>query len=134
MDSSTLRSPIKSLEVSKPICVAPDSIVSKVLKTMRDNKIGCVCVVENCKTVGIFTERDVLVRVIGENKNPEAIVVKEVMTADPEYLFEDDEIAFALNRMRVGGFRHVPLADADCRPAGIISVKDIVKHLMKDLQ
>ncbi|MFQ5675626.1 MAG: CBS domain-containing protein, partial [bacterium] len=57
--------------------------------------------------------------------------VKEVMTANPEYLFMDDEIAFALNRMHVGGFRHIPLVNLENTPQGVISVRDIAARLVE---
>jgi CBS domain-containing protein len=52
------------------------------------------------------------------------------MTEDPEVLTPDDPIAYALNKMSVGGFRHVPLVDRARRPVGIVSVKDIVDYLV----
>jgi len=51
------------------------------------------------------------------------------MTPDPEVLTPDDPIVYALNKMSVGGFRHVPLVDAARRPVGVVSVKDIVDYL-----
>ena len=51
------------------------------------------------------------------------------MTEDPESLPEDAEIAWAVNRMSLGGFRHVPLVDGNGRPVGILSVKDVVNYL-----
>lgn len=133
MDSSTLRAPIKSLNPAQPICVSPETPVEKVIEIMRDNRIGCVCVVKGHELVGIFTERDVLKRVFSQSKDL-TTKVSEVMTGDPEYLYHDDEIAFALNRMHVGGFRHVPLLGGDGQPVGVISIKDIVGHMMKDLK
>ncbi len=134
MDSATLRSPIKILSPHRPICVKHGTRVSEVLKIMRENRIGCVCVVDQEELVGIFTERDVLKKVMGHQKGLDKIYIEAVMTPNPEYLYEDDEIAFALNRMHVGGFRHVPLINLKGKPTGIISVKDMVAHLMKNLE
>jgi CBS domain-containing protein len=55
------------------------------------------------------------------------------MTRHPEYLFPDDQIAFALNRMHVGGFRHIPLLGKNGIPVGIISVRDLVTYLNDNL-
>jgi CBS domain-containing protein len=55
--------------------------------------------------------------------------VEEIMTRMPEYLFADDQVAFALNRMHVGGFRHVPLIDLRGKPTGIVSVRDILAFI-----
>jgi CBS domain-containing protein len=108
--------------------------VDEVLKIMQENRIGCVCVVNKKQLVGIFTERDILTKVVAGDIDINKIAVEEVMTPNPEYLYDDDEIAFALNRMHVGGFRHIPLIDLDGKPVGLISVKDIVAHLMKSLE
>ncbi|HEX9653024.1 MAG TPA: CBS domain-containing protein, partial [bacterium] len=56
-----------------------------------------------------------------------------VMTSTPEYLFMDDQIAFALNRMDLGGFRHILLINAQGEPSGVISVRDIMAHLVKNV-
>jgi CBS domain-containing protein len=55
------------------------------------------------------------------------------MTRNPESLTPDDPIAFAMQLMSVGGFRHVPLVDSDGRPVGILSVKDIVDYLVEHI-
>ncbi|NIV96983.1 CBS domain-containing protein [candidate division KSB1 bacterium] len=133
MDSSTLRFPIETLHPSKPICVRIGTNVNDAIKTMQDNRIGCVCVVEDQELKGIITERDILTRVIGGDLDANKVKVEEVMTPNPEYLFMEDELAFALNRMQVGGFRHIPLTDLNGHPTGVISVKDIVAHLIKNL-
>lgn len=134
MDSSTLLSPIQDLNPKTPICVQPTTSVHEVVQTMRNNRIGCVCVVEDNALVGIFTERDALKRAISKKIDLKNTKVRQVMTVNPEYLYMDDEIAFALNRMHVGGFRHVPLLNLSGHPVGVISIKDIVAHLMKSLR
>ena len=134
MHSTSLRLPIKRLNPPKPISVQVGQTVLQAIDIMQKNRIGCVCVVEDDKLTGIITERDILIRVIGCDCNIDNVTVEEVMTPTPEYLFQDDEIAFAMNRMHVGGFRHVPLTDLQGRPTGIISVKDIVAHLISNLE
>jgi CBS domain-containing protein len=135
MNTATLRSPIQNLNPSQPVCVKQKMLVNDVVRIMQEHSIGCVCVVDDQNTlVGIFTERDVLTKVLGEELDINKVLVEEVMTPNPEYLYYDDEIVFALNRMHVGGFRHVPLIDVKGRPMGVISVKDIVAHLIKNLE
>lgn len=135
MDTTTLRSSIQILNPSKPICVKQKILVSDVVKEMQEHSIGCVCVVDDQNTlVGIFTERDALTKVLGKDLDINKVLVEEVMIPNPEYLYYDDEIAFALNRMHVGGFRHVPLINVEGKPMGVISVKDIVAHLIENLE
>lgn len=133
MDSTTLRSAIENLRPAKPICVQVGQRVDAAIKLMQENRIGCVCVVENRRLKGIITERDILTKVIGWELKLDQVAVEDIMIPNPEYLFRDDEIAFALNRMHVGGFRHIPLTDLQGHPTGVISVKDIVAHLLKNL-
>jgi CBS domain-containing protein len=76
--------------------------------------------------VGIFTERDLLLRL--ENADLSR-AIRPYVTPEPETLAPDDPIAFALNLMSVGGFRHVPLVDEEGRPTGVVSVKDVVNFL-----
>ncbi|MFQ5822892.1 MAG: cyclic nucleotide-binding/CBS domain-containing protein [bacterium] len=133
MESSTLRSSINLLNPSKPICVKYGTRINDVIQIMRENRIGCVCVVDQNELVGIFTERDILTKVIGGKLDIKKTGVEEVMTPNPEYLYDDDEIAFALNRMHVGGFRHIPLIDLNGNPTGVVTVKDIIAHLIRSL-
>ena len=78
---------------------------------------------------GIFTERDVLIRVLGERRDPASTTLAEVMTPNPEALTLQDRICFAINRMSTAGFRTIPLVDGERRPNGIITVNDVVKWL-----
>ena len=132
MDSTTLSSPLETLNPKKAICVDHHASLKSVIHKMKEHGIGCVCVVEKNWLVGIFTERDILKKVVCSDLNLEKTQVKEVMTANPEYLFMDDEIAFALNRMHVGGFRHIPLVNLQNEPQGVISVRDIAAHLVQN--
>jgi CBS domain-containing protein len=97
---------------------------------MNRARVGCVMVVEDGHLIGIFTERDVLTRVAGEPIDLDRRTVGELMTLDPETLTLDDDIAYALNKMSIGGFRHVPLVDCDGRPTGLISMRHIVDYIV----
>src|SRR5580704_6521566 len=106
---------------------AKDSVVSAV-NAMNDRHIGSVLVQRDGKLVGIFTERDVLTRVAFRDGNRD-LKVESVMTRNPETLEAGETIAFALNKMSVGGFRHIPIVDGDGKPTGVISVRNIVDFL-----
>jgi CBS domain-containing protein len=81
------------------------------------------------KMVGIFTERDVLTRVFGR-KDVDKLQVKDVMTANPQGFQPDDSIAYVLNAMSVGGYRHVPIVNDQGKPIAVVSVKDIVTFII----
>jgi CBS domain-containing protein len=81
--------------------------------------------------VGIFTERDFLLKVMGKVTDLSSRVVGEFMTKDPVREKPEASLAFALSVMSHGGFRHVPIVDQDDVPIGIVSVKDVVDHFVR---
>jgi CBS domain-containing protein len=129
LDDRFLREPIAVLQPASPVCAERVATVAHVIRQMQEHHIGCVLVVEEEKLVGIFTERDLLREVIGSKSNPDTTPIDAFMTSNPEALRPSDSIAFALNKMSLGGFRHVPLVDEAGRPVGVISVKDIVDYI-----
>lgn len=129
LDASTFQMPIKNLRIRKPVAVAPTQTVAEAVKMMQEKRLGCVVVTEKEKLVGIFTERDVLMKIIGK-KDPASVKVQEVMTSKPESFQPDDSIAFILNAMHVGGYRHVPIVDEQDKPLAVVSVKDIVGFIL----
>ena len=130
LDSSTLHKPIKLLRVKKPAMMTPLDTVADAVQLMRKKKIGCVLVTEKGKLSGIFTERDVLMKVAG-SKNYAAMRLSEVMTSGVEAFQADDSIAFVLNAMHIGGYRHIPVVDHDGKPVAVISVRDIIAFILE---
>jgi predicted transcriptional regulator len=122
---------IRLLWPRKPVVVPPSTTVGEVLKLLVNNTIGCVMVVENEKVVGIFTERDALLKLNVEACNYGSRPISEFMTANPQTLSPDDKIVFAVQRMDLGGYRHVPLVDDTGALTGIISVRDILQYFMQ---
>jgi CBS domain-containing protein len=129
LDSEVFHEPATLLARREPITVGESVTVESAIETMREHRIGCLLVTRDEHLVGIFTERDVLYRVVAERRDARTTRVGDVMTEDPESLPVDAEIAWAVNRMSLGGFRHVPLVDGENRPVGILSVKDVVSYL-----
>jgi CBS domain-containing protein len=126
LDQRVLREPIRHLNPRAPLSLPPSATVLQAIRLMREHRIGCILVVEENRLAGIMTERDLLLKLEqGGLDRPLAAL----MTSDPEVLHPDDPIVYALNKMSVGGFRHVPLVDAEHHPVGIISVKDIVDYI-----
>jgi CBS domain-containing protein len=126
------RDRISLLAPRKPLVVSPKTTVGEVLRLMVDRSIGCLVVVDADQVVGIFTERDALIRL-----NERAIELKdrpisEFMTSSPQTLEADDRIAFALHKMDLGGYRHLPILTAG-RLTGIISVRDVLRYVSEHL-
>jgi CBS domain-containing protein len=120
---------IKSLHPAAPLACKPSTTVLDAVHMMNDRHVGCVCVVENDRLVGIFTERDVLRKVVEHALDTKRTPVSELMTKSPETLTVDDKIAFALNKMHVGGYRHIPIVDRAGKLTGIISIRDIAEFV-----
>lgn len=116
--------PIRSvMERKKFITAAPDKTVSQAARLMATKDAGAVLVVENSQLIGIFTERDVVFRVIAPGLDPKATLLREVMTADPKTLGPTQSYGHALVIMQENGFRHVPVVEAG-QAIGIISSRN----------
>jgi CBS domain-containing protein len=124
-----LTEPISNIPPREPVALPPGAMLRDAVRAMNQNRTGCVCVVEEGRLIGIFTERDLL-RLSLRDVDPAATPLGKVMTASPETLRPEDGIALALNRMTVGGFRHIPLIDSDGRPVGIVAMRDIVRFIV----
>ena len=131
LSASLLTESIDSLRLGPAISVPLDATLQKAVEVMQSRHLGCVLVVDAGGILkGIFTERDLLTKVAGRKLDWSSIAVSEFMTSDPETLQRSDGIAWALNLMSIGGYRHVPLVDDDGRPTGVVSVKDIVEFIV----
>jgi CBS domain-containing protein len=130
LEEALLGNAVNLLAPSEPIRLAPEATVAEAVAKMVDNRRAAVVIVDaEGHLTGIFTERDVLTRVMCQRRDPEQTKLAEVMTPDPETLTPEDRICYAVNRMHVGGHRSIPLVDADHRPLGIVTVNDVVKWL-----
>jgi CBS domain-containing protein len=134
-DAGLLREPLRALPIRSALVLRTSDSVTDAVRLMQREHRGCVLITEDgsdaSPLLGIFTERDVLLRIVDRGKNPATLPLDAVMTADPEVLHLNGTIAHALNKMSVGGFRHVPVVDDQHRPVFVISVSDIVEFLVE---
>jgi CBS domain-containing protein len=121
---------LDALGVAAPEIVDAATDVDDAIRRMHDKGIDCVLVVEGGRLVGIFTDRDAVLKVAGTS--PEDRRIGSLMTHDPVVLRHDETIAVAINKMAVGGFRHIPIVD-DGRPTGVVSARDVFRHLAQSL-
>ena len=129
VERSLLRDRISALMPKKPITVAPTTPVGDVLRLMVDHGIGCVVVSGPDEALGIFSERDALRKLNVDAPNLAARPVREFMTPNPQTLVADAKIAFGVQRMDLGGYRHLPIVGRRGELVGIISARDILRHL-----
>jgi CBS domain-containing protein len=128
-----LETAIADVKRAAPVTVPPDAPVQRALDLMRTRKVSAVMVVERRKArrlVGIFTERDLVNRALASRGWAKA-PVQRFMTPAPEALRTKDPVAYAINKMSVGRFRHVPIVDDAGRPAGILSARDVLDFIVE---
>jgi CBS domain-containing protein len=130
IDGTVLRRSLKTL-MKPAFCVEIDTPISEAIHAMQTRRMGCVLVTSHRKLLGIFTERDVLKKILGVSFDLKATPIAEVMTTNPQALNDDDTIAYAMNFMDLGGYRHIPIVNHDFVPVGVVSVKDIVSYFVE---
>jgi len=124
--------PIRDLMKSKGQAlhtVTPSEPVSIAVRKMTESEIGALPVIENGKLVGIFSERDVLHRIVDQGLNPDKTPVSQVMTASPKSIASSQNVAEAMKIMSKGRFRHLPVVDGDI-VVGMISIRDAMQWVI----
>lgn len=133
LNNRFLASSIGILNPQEPLTLTQDSTVGMALELLKENKIGCVVVVdEEGKLRGIFSERDVVLKINYAAPCTDRQLA-EVMTRDPKTVTMTTPIAYVLQLMSQGGFRHMPIVDDDGVPVGFVSVKDIVDFIVQSV-
>jgi CBS domain-containing protein len=121
---------VSRLQPTRPLTLDWQCPVAAAVGLMRKNSVGCLLITDGKKLIGVFTERDLLVRVVAAGRSLDT-PVSDVMTPDPVTVCATDPIRQAIKRMEAGGYRHLPVVDAAGRPVGILSVKRIVHYLVE---
>jgi len=121
--------PLTSVRLATAHVLAPDAPVSRATELLRADPSGAVIVSGPSGIVGICTERDVLKRVAGRAGALEA-AIETIMTPDPVILRDTDTVATALNKMAVGGFRHIPLIHGN-ELLGVVTASELMQWFMQ---
>lgn len=114
--------PPQAIDAGRPVRDAVDQL--------RAANVGCLLVTRDGKLVGLFTERDLLTRVLAVGL-PLSVPLTECMTPDPVTVGPKDSVRTAILRMEAGGYRHLPVVDEAGRPVGVLSAKRIVRYLVE---
>jgi CBS domain-containing protein len=123
---------VKKVMDRKRRLVAPaETTVAEAAKLMAKKNVGAVMVVKGKSLIGIFTERDAVVRVIAECRDVATTKIGEVMTADPITVTPDEIFGRALLLMHDHGFRHVPVVE-NGEPVGIVSSRSALDPEMEE--
>ncbi len=114
------------------VCCVPSTPVDMVARLMRVRDIGSVAIVEDLSTnklVGLITDRDIVLRIVAEGKNPKTLPVEDFMTRRLITCEKDAGVDNALTLMEKHQIRRLPIIDSSGRVTGIIATSDIVSRL-----
>ncbi|MBI4515950.1 MAG: CBS domain-containing protein [Deltaproteobacteria bacterium] len=124
---------IQVLMVTDMVTAQPDEMVAEVAARMSRNRIGAVLVVEGGRLRGLFSERDLMTRVVGEQRDPQTTRVGQVATATLVTIDVNAPLKSVLQVFRENKFRHLPVVD-DGKPVGILSTRDFLEYLVEGFE
>jgi predicted transcriptional regulator len=105
--------------------LGPEDRVAEAVRIMAERRVGAVLVCDGGRLVGIFSERDLLRRVVAAGHDPAATPLRDVMTREPATAAPEDSSARAIAKMRVVGCRHLPILQGD-HVVDTISIRDLL--------
>ena len=130
LNSAIFKLPICDLLMPPAVTLDIAATIGEAVDLMQREKIGSVLITRKGKLAGIITERDILYKVIGKMPDFKTRPVTDAMTPDPLRLRSEDMIAYVMNNMHVGGYRHVPVVNERDEPVSIISIKDVMTFIL----
>jgi CBS domain-containing protein len=131
VEHSLMEDRVSKLQPRKPITVRPTISITSAIQAMLASDIGTLLVTgDDGKLLGILSERDLLLKVAGLYDNYSELRVGDFMTPKPEAVGINDTLNFALHKMDGGGYRHLPVV-SDGRPLGVVSVRDMLRHIVR---
>lgn len=128
VERGLMKDRIEALSPKAPLTVPPQTPIGEVLSQMTAASIGCVMIVEGGELKGIFSEYDAVRKINSKAAQLAQRPISSVMTPDPITLEAKDKIAFALHKMHVGGYRHLPIMTKG-KLTGVVSIRDILNYL-----
>ena len=129
LESALAHTALSEVVSQPPLMVSASTTLADTIHLMQQERRACVLVMENDQLVGIFTERDILMKIAGQPLDLVHTAVSASMTPDPFTLPDDANVAFALSKMVLEGFRHIPLVDDDGRPTSVVSMRNLIEYL-----
>ena len=119
---------IRDVMTPNPACVSEKDSIREVARIMAREDTGVVPVVEGKKIIGMITDRDIVVRLVAEGKDPSNAHVNEAMTKNVRSIKEDSTVDDALQMMKSAEVRRVPVVNNNNEIVGIVSMGDIAKE------
>ena len=116
---------ISEILTPDPECVTPETILTQAAQKMKALDVGMLPICENDRLVGTITDRDITVRAVAAGYNPGTTTVREAMTREMVYCFDDEDISEAALLMESRQVRRLPVINRDKRLVGIVSLGDL---------
>ena len=116
---------VKEVMTCDAECIPPDSTLQKAAQRMRDLNVGSLPICDNDRLAGMITDRDITVRAIADGRDPKTIAVREIMTPQIVYCFEDQDVQEAARLMEEKQIRRLPILNRNKRLVGIVSLGDL---------
>ena len=130
IEQTVMQLPLTALKMTAVHAVPPDTTLEVAVQTLVRQHVDILEVVEGGRLVGVLSVRDVVTRVGADYPAKLKQPVKQFMTPNPETLPPDAPITFAINKMDVGGYRHVPVVQGE-RMLGVVSASDVIAYIEK---
>ena len=131
IEQTVMQLPLTSLKMTPVHAIPPDTTLEAAVATLVRQQIDLLEVVEGGKLIGVLSVRDVVTRVGADYRQKLAEPVRKFMTPNPETLPPDAPITFVINKMDVGGYRHVPVVQGGDRMLGVVSASDVIAYIVK---
>lgn len=132
IEVSLMADPVSLLSPKPAVTVGSDATLQQAVEAMMSHGVGSLLVINaDGALVGVLTERDFLTKYAAD-ESPDRLV-REFMTPNPVTVSSTDPLAFVIRKMDVGGYRHLPVV-TDGHLTGVVSVRDVLRHLMKMCQ
>jgi CBS domain-containing protein len=106
-------------------CIGPDSTLVDAARQMRELDVGSLPICDNDRLAGMVTDRDLVLRGVGEGLDPRSTQIREVMSPGIVYIFEDQDVEEAARLMEVKQIRRLPVLNREKRLVGIVSLGDL---------
>jgi CBS domain-containing protein len=122
---------LKDIMTTEVEVVAPETSIAEAAQKMRSLDVGALPVLEGQQLVGVITDRDITIRATADARDPKTTPVRECLSPDPAYGFEDQDLEEAAQLMQDRQIRRLPVLTRDQRLAGIIALADVVAEAGK---
>jgi CBS domain-containing protein len=125
---------IEDLVKKPPVSLPADAKCIEAAEVMREQNVGSIVVADGGKPLGVITDRDLVVRVMARNEDPDELTVGEVMSKDPGFVIRTRSIDEVLATMRQLGVRRIPVVDENGELDGLVSMDDLIVAISGQLE